>query len=78
MQAVKMVLSDKELQLLTLISKGSKANEMAAQTGISTSYVYTIKRWLRLRFNAQTDAQLVTEAIQRGYLPSEGGNQQEL
>jgi two-component system invasion response regulator UvrY len=61
-------LSDREIQVLALISEGKTLSEMADQLMLSIKTVSTYRARLLEKLNAQNNADLIHYAISNGYL----------
>ncbi len=58
-----------ERKALLLLVCGSDAKDIASELHISTSYVYSIVRRLKCRFETKTTAGIVSSALSRGLIP---------
>ena len=65
-------MSNRERKTLMLIVRGYKAAAIAEQLGVTTNYVYAIARLLRARFDAKTNAELISQAIAEGVISPDG------
>jgi len=63
-----MQISRRELQVLTLISKGQSNKKIGAELGISYNTVQTHRRRLILKLDAQNSADLIRIAFERNIL----------
>lgn len=67
-QTTQETLSDRELEVLTLIAKGSANKEIAAQLNITNSTVKTHITSIFQKLNASDRTEAVTQAIKRGII----------
>ena len=63
-----MILSDREVEVLLLISKEYTTQDVAAELYISHHTVITHRKNLMSKHNARNVAGLITKAFQQGYL----------
>ena len=64
-------LSERQMQVLTLVADGRTDNEIAIQLGLSAKTISSYVAHIRHRFEAQSRAQAVALAIRQGLLPAQ-------
>jgi two-component system response regulator DegU len=63
-------LSERQMQVLTLVAEGATDKEIALQLGLSAKTISSYVKHIRARLGAQSRAHAVALAIRQGLLPS--------
>ncbi len=64
-------ISARERQTLILVGGGLIAPEIASELDVTSSYIYSLTRMLRARFDAKTNAQMISRAIAEGIISAD-------
>lgn len=64
-------ISPRERETLRLIGGGLLPAEIASTLGVTSSYIYSLSRMLRARFDARTNAQMISRAIAEGIISAD-------
>ncbi|MCC7210005.1 MAG: helix-turn-helix transcriptional regulator [Anaerolineae bacterium] len=64
-------MSAKERQTLRLLEGGFKPLQIASKLDVTRSYIYSLIRMLRARFDAKTNAQMISRAIAEGIISAD-------